>query len=64
MLKHTKLRRTIGAVLVIAGALLMWLAPEATFTMMSGAGLVLLVAGIVLELIGIAVEHRAAGPRR
>lgn len=64
MLRHTKLRRTVGALLVIAGALLMWLAPEPIFTTTSGAGLALLVAGILLELIGIAVEHRAGRPGR
>ena len=61
MLRRTKLRRSIGVALVIAGALLMWLAPEATFGVRSGAGLVLLAAGIVLELVGIALERRDDG---
>jgi hypothetical protein len=47
----------VGVILVIAGALLMWLAPETAFVR-SGAGIVLLVAGIVLELIGIGLERR------
>ena len=63
MLRRRKTRRTVGIVLVVAGALLMWLAPEATFGVRSGAGLVLLAAGIVLELIGIALEHRDNGWR-
>jgi drug/metabolite transporter (DMT)-like permease len=58
MLATRKLRRSIGAVLVILGALLMWLAPGPTFTSVSGAGLGLLVAGIVLELVGITLERR------
>jgi drug/metabolite transporter (DMT)-like permease len=58
MLRHTKQRRTAGAVLVILGALLMWLAPGPTFTSQAATGLVLLLAGVVLELIGIALEHR------
>ena len=58
MIKSTKLRRAIGAVLVIAGAVLMWMAPGPTFTSLSGAGLALLLAGIVLELVGIALERR------
>ena len=58
MLRRTKLRRTIGVILVVAGALLMWLAPKTTFGAGSDAGLALLVAGIVLEVIGIALEHR------
>ena len=58
MFRRTKTRRTVGVVLVVTGALLMWLAPEGSFGVRSGAGLVLLVAGIVIELIGIALEHR------
>jgi len=58
MLRRTKLRRTLGLILVITGALLMWLAPAPSFSGRSGAGAVLLAAGIVLELIGIALEHR------
>jgi hypothetical protein len=37
----------------------MWLAPGPMFTSLSGAGLTLLLAGIVLELVGIALERRA-----
>ncbi|MDB5867276.1 MAG: hypothetical protein JWO70_5082 [Betaproteobacteria bacterium] len=36
----------------------MWLAPGPTFTSLSGAGLALLLAGILLELVGIALERR------
>jgi hypothetical protein len=61
MLRRTKTRRTVGVVLVVTGALLMWLAPEGTFGVGSGAGLALLTAGIVLELIGIALERRDDG---
>jgi drug/metabolite transporter (DMT)-like permease len=62
MLRQRKLRRTIGAVLVVAGAVLMLLAPEGTFGVESGAGLALLSAGVVLELVGIALEHRDGRP--
>jgi drug/metabolite transporter (DMT)-like permease len=58
VITRTKLRRAIGAVLVIVGAILMWMAPGPTFTSLSGAGLGLLLAGIVLELVGIALERR------
>jgi drug/metabolite transporter (DMT)-like permease len=58
MLRRTKLRRTVGLILVIAGALLMWLAPAPAFGARSAAGAVLLVTGIVLEVIGIALERR------
>jgi hypothetical protein len=44
--------------LVVLGAVLMWLAPEATFGALSVAGVVLLTSGIVLEIVGIALEHR------
>ena len=53
MLKKRKLRRLTGGLFVVAGALAMWLAPE------SISGAVLLVAGIALEAVGLAVEHRA-----
>lgn len=53
----------LGALLVIAGGLLMWLAPGPTFGSQSVAGLVLLVGGIVLEALGIALEHRSANRR-
>jgi uncharacterized membrane protein HdeD (DUF308 family) len=58
MLRQTKLRRAIGVILVVTGALLMWLAPASTFGAREVAGAALLAAGIVLELIGIALEHR------
>lgn len=54
MLGRRRLRRVTGALLVVAGAVAMWLAPES----MSGA--VLLLAGIALEAVGLGVEHRAS----
>lgn len=42
----------VGIVLVVSGGVLMWLAPDAR------VGLALLVAGILLEIVGIALEHR------
>jgi drug/metabolite transporter (DMT)-like permease len=52
LVKYKRLRRAVGATLVVAGAVLMWLAPEVW------SGVVLLVAGIALEAAGIALEHR------
>jgi hypothetical protein len=46
------LRRIAGGALVVAGGLLIWLSTEAFL------GLVLLAAGIVLEIIGITLERR------
>jgi drug/metabolite transporter (DMT)-like permease len=63
MLRRTRLRRTVGLVLVVTGALLMLLAPETAFGPRIGAGLLLLVAGIVLEVVGIALERRDDRPR-
>ena len=63
MITRTKLRRANGAVHVIAGAVLMWMAPGPTFTSLSGAGLTLLLAGIGLELVGIALERREENRR-
>jgi uncharacterized membrane protein YccC len=57
LIKHKNLRRTLGAVLVGVGAVLMWLAPEVW------SGLVLLAAGIALEIAGIALEHRSGRTR-
>lgn len=53
MLRKRKLRRVMGALLVVAGAIAMWLAPE------SLSGAVLLSVGIALEAAGLVLEHRA-----
>ena len=58
LIKHRGLRRAVGALLVIGGALMMWLAPEVWW------GVVLLVAGIALEAAGITLEHRSGRPRK
>ena len=53
LIKNKRVRRGIGLALVIAGGPLMWLAPaEATM------GVVLLAAGVLLEIVGIALEQR------
>ena len=58
LIKNKRMRRSIGLVLVIAGGLLMWLAPEE-----AGVGVVLLAAGVLLEIVGITLERRnSAGP--
>jgi hypothetical protein len=54
MIRKRVPRRVAGAILVVAGGLAMWLAPE------SRTGAVLLAAGIALELIGLRLEHRDA----
>jgi len=53
-LKNRRLRRSVGLALVIAGGILMWLAPEVE------VGIALLAAGVLLEIIGIALERRAS----
>lgn len=53
--RNKTLRRAIGLSLVVLGALLMWLAPEVI------AGIVLLAAGVILEIVGITLER---GERR
>ena len=45
------LRRAVGVLLVVVGALLMWLSPETL------AGAAIAGAGIALELVGIALER-------
>jgi hypothetical protein len=47
------IRRAIGALLIVAGALLMWLSPETR----AGASLLLIGAGV--EVAGLALERRA-----
>ena len=53
LIRNKAARRATGATLVVLGGALMWLAPqEALF------GIMLLGAGIALELVGITLEHR------
>lgn len=52
MIRNKRLRRAAGAVLVVAGGVLIWLAPEVM------AGVILLAAGIALEIAGITLERR------
>jgi len=53
LIKNKRLRRGIGLALVIVGGLLMWFAPEE-----AGVGVFLLAAGVLLEIVGIALERR------
>lgn len=53
MIKNLRTRRTSAAIMVVLGAILMLIAPEIW------AGLLLLVLGVVLELVGIALVHKA-----
>jgi hypothetical protein len=50
-MKHTTLWRLIGPALIIGGGLLMWLSPETL------SGMLLMGAGIALELLGLAFRH-------
>ncbi len=52
MIKNQRTRRTIAAITIVLGAVLMLLAPNVW------PGAVLFVSGIVLELAGIALEHK------
>lgn len=53
MLRKRRPRRVLAMLLVVLGGVLMYLAPEVWF------GVVLLVLGVVVEAVGIALEHRA-----
>lgn len=53
MIKNLRTRRTVAAIMVVLGAILMLIAPEVW------AGLLLLILGVVLELAGIALAHKA-----
>lgn len=54
MLKHRRRRRLLASSLIILGAVLMFFAPEVW------AGVVMMVVGVVVEFIGIKLEHNAA----
>jgi membrane-bound ClpP family serine protease len=53
MIKNPRIRRAIAAILIVLGAILMFLAPEVW------QGALLLALGVALELLGIALEHKA-----
>jgi hypothetical protein len=48
---HKILWRIIGPALIVGGGLLMWLSPETL------SGMLLMGAGIALELLGLAFRH-------
>ncbi|MEK7751161.1 MAG: hypothetical protein AAB654_04540 [Acidobacteriota bacterium] len=50
MIRNKPLRRGLGALLVLLGALLIWLPYDL------GSGIVLVLAGAALELVGIMLE--------
>ncbi|MCM2307363.1 MAG: hypothetical protein NDI91_07830 [Sulfuritalea sp.] len=54
MLKKAETRRTVALMLVVFGAIAMFLAPE------TWAGLALLALGVSLELVGIALRDRSS----
>ena len=53
MMKNQRTRRAIAVIMVVLGAILMFLAPEAW-----PVGLMLML-GVAVELAGIALEHMA-----
>jgi hypothetical protein len=53
MIKNPRTRRITAVIMVVLGAALMILTPEAW------PGALLLILGVALELIGIALEHKA-----
>lgn len=50
MIRNKSLRRSLGALLVLAGAFLIWLPYDLA------SGIVLVIAGAALELLGMALE--------
>ena len=53
MIRNPRTRRVSAIILIVLGAILMFLAPEVW------QGALLLALGVVLELVGIALEHKA-----
>lgn len=56
LIVNKAIRRTVGGICVMAGGLLLWLAPDAVWL-----GMVLFAAGIALEIAGITLERRDSG---
>lgn len=52
MIRNRRLRRSLALGLIVAGAVLLLLAPSAHY------GLIAFALGVVLELAGIAIERR------
>jgi hypothetical protein len=52
MIRNRRIRRKVAAVLIGGGLMLLVLAPSA------GVGVAVFALGIVLELVGLALEHR------
>lgn len=53
MIKNKRMRRIGALVMAVTGAILMWLAPAVW------QGALLLGLGVIIELIGIMLEHNA-----
>lgn len=53
MIRNTHIRQAGAAILVTLGAILIFLAPEVW------QGAVLLTLGVIVELVGIALEHNS-----
>ncbi len=54
MIRSPHTRRTIALSLIVLGGLLMFFAPETE----EWAGLAVLALGVIIEIIGITLEHR------
>lgn len=55
MIRNRRVRRAVALVLIVAGGLLMWLSTSV------GPGLVAFGLGVLLEVVGLALEHRDPG---
>lgn len=55
MIRSRRFRRPLALVLIVAGGLLMWLSTSV------GPGLVAFGLGVLLEAVGLALEHRGPG---
>jgi membrane-bound ClpP family serine protease len=52
MIRNSRTRRSSAVIIIVLGAVLMFLSPE------TWPGGLLLCLGVALELVGIALEHR------
>ncbi len=54
MIRNRRLRRVLAGALIVVGGALMWLSPSV------GPGLIAFGLGVLLEAVGLVVEHRGS----
>jgi drug/metabolite transporter (DMT)-like permease len=58
MTRHSQLRRIFSVVAMVAGAILIFLAPDNAWV-----GIAMVLLGVAIELLGIILRHRRDGEK-